>query len=284
MLDHNKSIVKVPACLNRNKLKKLVLLSSLRERERTLLHWILDQAETWTITVAQIRTEMQWGEDKWATVRRSLVSRGVLEHVKERRGSVHFWTLLFDFHPVLPPDLSTATIKTPVSRARARETPEKSGYRATPGHDPGIARDALEKPGIDLNTLPESPPQAGCGGDFEKNRTAATGEQRQILDSLVANQSANVQHPAAWRGTLARKAAAGLLTRPSAQTQASSSPPKRNKSLLGFIAHCPPHGQIKVIERGDFATPNGDLRGDDADQIWRRYEQGKVVFLPPPIA
>jgi hypothetical protein len=286
MLEHNYSKLIIPGCFEgkRNELKRAVRLCELKERERALLAWVLDQSDAWTITVKQIRKEMQWGEDKWATVRRSLVGHGILQQVKEKRNGGHVWHLIFDLHSVPGFDLSTGDIKTPVSCARANDTYEKPRDRATPRYTP-VSRDALENPGVViLKGLPKPPPQAKVGGEFETLRVQASQDQRRILDALLASPPETVRDLNAWRIGLARRAAEGQLTEPSAAVAVVSKLVK-DKSLIGWTTTCPQFGKLNITRALDFvAHKNGcslDICGDDADRIWRRINRRELVFCPP---
>lgn len=107
--------------MNRAQMKKRVLTSALAERQKFLLLWVLDQADSFhLITVAQIRKELSLGERKWGKLRDQLIEMGVLTQAHDRRpNGSSTWTLVFDFTQFKDSKLSTGEIKMQGSRARA---------------------------------------------------------------------------------------------------------------------------------------------------------------------
>lgn len=98
---HNVSRVLIPRLATRQAAKKMVLASSMRDRQKFLLMWVLDQEEGYVITVAQIKKELSWGEKRWVTVRDQLKSLRMLSHFKEGLpDKTSRWTLSFDLTPI----------------------------------------------------------------------------------------------------------------------------------------------------------------------------------------
>lgn len=142
---HNKSVVVLPPDVTRQQAKRAVMTSTLKERERVLLFWVLDHEANYVITVAQIRAELLWGEKKWITVRDQLKKKLILKQFKvglENKTSQ--WTLTFDLNPIF-------------------SEPQKAGSRT---HDPFKARVSPTTPQIrrDMNLKPTPPrPPGGIG-------------------------------------------------------------------------------------------------------------------------
>lgn len=230
----------MPQGYDRNSLKKFVRLhKSLKDDERGLLVWVLDQALTYTLTVKQIREEMQWGELRWTKTRASLSRKEILLQTKtplDRKS--HAWTLRFDFvavialaQPVLPP------IETKASRARV--IPDHSRVSPDPCPESYIAPDPLGWSGVSTQVKLESTPKAIFDGeqntvDQKENeqhfvfktliqlglKTGVTNDLFEILrvtgieDFLVEFKSARqfARNESGLAITIARRAAAGYYT------------------------------------------------------------------------
>lgn len=182
---HNGSKVVMPDGHDRNSLKRLTrLCKSLAERERALLAWVLDQASTWTMTVGQIRKEMQWGEKRWARVRNSLAAKGVLTQTKERLGkNSHSHHLHFDFVVVAAMELSTEEVKTEGSRARV--TPAYRKGSRDPSLWEGVTGDPSLWEGVRTQGLPKSTPNSATaeagGGPVENEEDEEDGRVQKLL-------------------------------------------------------------------------------------------------------
>lgn len=173
----------MPDGYDRNSLKKYVRLhKTLKDDERGLLVWVLDQALTYTLTVKQIREEMQWGELRWTKTRASLSGKEILMQTKtplDRKS--HAWTLRFDFvavialaQPVLSP------IETKASRARV--IPDHGQVSPDPCPESCIAPEALAWSGIPPQVKLESPPKGIFDGDED---TVNQKEQHFVFKALL---------------------------------------------------------------------------------------------------
>lgn len=98
---HNVSKVLIPGDKTRQAAKRLVMTSSLKEGQKFLLLWVLDQNEEYVITVSQIRKELSWGEKRWIAVRDQLKALKILSHFSEGLpDQTCRWTLAFDLTPL----------------------------------------------------------------------------------------------------------------------------------------------------------------------------------------
>jgi hypothetical protein len=161
---HNTSAVVMPEGHDRNSLKKFVRLhKSLKDDERNLLVWVLDQAQTYTLTVKQIRAEMQWGELRWSNARKSLVEKEVLKQTKTPLAQkTSSWALRFDFEKVVKlAQVEVPTSKTKVSSARV--IPDQSRVSPDSSTRSGIAPEALIWSGVstqrELEPTPKQQPK-----------------------------------------------------------------------------------------------------------------------------
>jgi hypothetical protein len=98
---HNISKVLIPGDKTRQAAKKLVMTSSLKEGQKFLLLWVLDQDAGYVITVSQIRRELSFGEKRWIAVRDQLKALQILTHFSEGLpDKTSRWTLAFDLTPL----------------------------------------------------------------------------------------------------------------------------------------------------------------------------------------
>lgn len=98
---HNVSSVLIPGAKSRQEAKREVMRSTLKDRQKFLLLWVLDQADGYVITVAQLRLELGWGEKRWITVRDHLKELGILKHFKVGlEDKTSRWTLSFNLTPI----------------------------------------------------------------------------------------------------------------------------------------------------------------------------------------
>ena len=320
-LDHNFSAVRFPDGYTRNQLKESVqLCASLTERERILLFYVLDQADSWTYTVQHIRSRMQWGEDRWRTVRSGLQTKGILiqEKVTLAKNS-HQWRLSFDFvvvsdickNGIIDSKLSTDTAKTPVSRARTR-SPLPPGDHVSLA--PGVgSRDPT--PGARLTTSkePKQQPQSaevvasmliGKMGltDAETKRVerAAKGAAHDQIENLADAWRSAKQRPtqpgAGLAIHLAKLAAAGQLEPTNKEScdidqvqhveSARSVCDRVGGTLVGYILSDPSIiGLLTVLPFGQLQRADGRVYDDrNAAQVWRSVEAGELDCKRLPAA
>jgi len=97
-MDYNTSEIFLGPGRNRQAAKSaLAEAEFLGQLERHVLLWVLDQAPSFTVTVAGIRTSCAISESTWVRLRKQLDRKGILKQIRvaDRNGVSH-WTLKFD--------------------------------------------------------------------------------------------------------------------------------------------------------------------------------------------
>lgn len=309
-LDHNLSAVRLPDGVTKNFMKEKVQLSRrLTERERALLFFVLDQADSWILTVRHIRDRMQWGEERWRTVRTGLTKKGILLQEKIRLAcNSHVWRLNFDFVVVLDlcDELSTDPTKTRVSRARTRSTTMVVDH-VTLGDGRG-SRDPTYGGRLITSEEPKEPPQAAVVvplsiqkmglTDAQAARVcaAAGGAGQEQLDRLLLAWQAAAARPAgAGVGLavfLARLASSGQLEidsapagQPVAVEQAETAAQICDRIGAGHGGHLVSGpgvpGPLKAGPFGRLEAPTGGvLDASRAARVWLRVESGELDCRP----
>ena len=236
---------------------------------RLILAYLVGRPDGWVACVSDICKKLALSENTWRSSKRHLQNSGIIprDHPKRMGGGLSKFTWVLDIS-LERYCLNLSTTNPP---------------KSTDGSHSWISMHGKTTDKQNEFSSTRTPQQLVSGGDFDENRNAASAEQRQILDSLLADPPAGIKYPTAWRLTLSRKAMAGKLTAPFEQPAAAKYQTlKRNKKIVGFIATCPRLGRIKAIADFEFSTSSGDLRGDDADRIWRRINDGDLFFEPLP--
>lgn len=319
-LKHNLSIVVIPNGHDRNSLKKFVRLhKSLREDERNLLIWVLDQAQTYTLTVKQIREEMQWGELRWTKTRASLSDKEILKQTKtplDRKS--HSWSLHFDFVAVVarPQLLALSPVENRASRARV--IPDYGRVSHDPRSESAIVPEPLTLSGLSTQVeLEPTPKQQNAKESDDENsvqkeehfvyrnllplglKKGVTSQLFTILivagieDFLVEFGSARpfARNESGLAISIARRAASGFYT----QTRIESSGPtptaicekykNRSGNLMGpnglvAVASGFDAGQLRMDATFNAKTKPGLLLSlVDSAKLWRRLEAAELDFV-----
>ena len=306
---HNQSSVFIPPDTTRLELRNRLKNTTLGPNERAVARIVLDTGGTFVLTVSHIIQSAGWRTKKtWPKTRNNLIAAGLLQvGFEPLPGKAKKWFLRFDFTPLaigmLDEKLPTDEDKKGGSRARACDPP-KMGVSHDPPEMTG-SRDPPEKGGSTQETFQrKTPPPARAGAVSggvvwsikereEELLNAATAEQRQFFDQIVARPSIKIRDPVGYRFGLAKRAADGTLTGPMNVVTAVRPVSavdgadfwlflcEKNSDRVGLLTG--PDGPIARARSGAAGTLVCDKSGRTFDyqksaKLWQQLAAGELDF------